>query len=291
MDTQLVNQLTAVKNEIDKKLTAYLKTDNQLLAGLKESINYSLFSGGKRIRPIFCILVGELFNIVADKLFSIACALEMVHTSSLILDDLPSMDNAQMRRGKPANHLVFGSEVAVLASISLMMRAFEIIEDDRTMPDDKKVEIVKLFSKTIGMSGMSGGQYVDLKFSAKDMEPTVLDYIHQYKTASLFSLAGASAAVLGGATNKQLKAVEDYALNLGMAFQIFDDILDLQGRTEETGKSLLRDKGSFVKLYGLERSQELAEKYTEKAFKSLNIFKYQNQHLILFGKLLLNRRA
>lgn len=291
MDNHFIAQLKIIKTTIDNKLAEYVDTDDQLLVGLKNAICYSLFSGGKRVRPIFCILVGEIFHIPVERLISVACALEMIHTSSLILDDLPSMDNALLRRGKPANHLVFGSDVSVLASISLMMRAIEIIGEDCTVTDEKKMKILKLFAKTIGMSGMSGGQYVDLKFSAKEMETTVLNYIHRYKTASLFSLAGVSAAVMGDATEKEMKAIDDYALNLGMAFQIYDDILDLQGRTEETGKSNSRDKGSFVKLYGLKKSHEMAEEYTEKAFKSVEVFKDRYQSLVLFGKLLLNRRA
>ena len=178
------------KEYFEEKLSEYASIKEPLLEKLQESINYSLYSGGKRIRPLFAFIVGDLLNIPKSKLTSLACALEMIHTASLIMDDLPHMDDAAMRRGKPANHVIYGQDVAALASIGLLTRAYEIVLADPELPDDKKTPIVRKLAGVVGIDGLVGGQFVDLKFTNESIEYPTLEYIHNHKTAALFVASG-----------------------------------------------------------------------------------------------------
>jgi len=279
------------KNFVDAKLEQYMSNKEPLLNVLQESINYTLYSGGKRVRPLFCFIAGELFDVPRGKLISLACALEMIHTASLIMDDLPHMDDAKLRRGKPANHLVYGQDVAALASIGLLTRAYEVVLKDPELPDNKKTLVVSKLANVVGVNGLVGGQFVDLKFSNESMEYLTLEYIHTYKTASLFMASGSTAAIIGNATEEEIQALEEYAKNLGFAFQILDDLLDSEGKVEEVGKSLQTDKGSFVTLYGIERSKQLVKEYTDKALDAIKIFDGKNDKLKALGQMLLKRQS
>lgn len=279
------------KDYFEEKLVAYATTKEPLLGVLQESINYSLYSGGKRIRPLFAFTVGELFGVSREKLTTLACALEMIHTASLIMDDLPHMDDATMRRGKPANHVVYGQDVAALASIGLLTRAYEIVLADPELPDDKKAKVVQRLANVVGIGGLVGGQFVDLKFANQEMEYSTLDYIHNHKTAALFVASGSTAATICDATGEQVEALEEYASNLGFAFQILDDLLDATGTEEEVGKSLQKDKGNFVAFYGAEKCRDLVEQYTNGAIRAIHIFDGKNDKLIVLAQLLLKRRS
>ena len=279
------------KNFIDAKLEDYMANKEPLLNVLQESINYTLYSGGKRVRPLFCFIVGELFDVPREKLISLACALEMIHTASLIMDDLPHMDDAKIRRGKRANHLVYGQDVAALASIGLLTRAYEVVLKDPELPDNKKTLVVSKLANVVGVNGLVGGQFVDLKFSDEAMEYSTLEYIHTYKTASLFMASGSTAAIIGDATDDEIHALEEYAKNLGFAFQILDDLLDFEGKVEDVGKSLQQDKGNFVALYGIEKSKQLVQEYTDKALDAIKIFDGKNDKLKALGQMLLKRKS
>jgi geranylgeranyl diphosphate synthase type II len=276
---------------IDQKLQEYMAKGNPLLKVLQESINYTLFSGGKRIRPLFCFIVGELFDLRRDKLLSLACALEMIHTASLIMDDLPHMDNATTRRGKPANHVIYGQDVAALASIGLLTRAYEVVLNDPGLPDEKKSKIVSKLANVVGIDGMVGGQFVDLKFSNKSMDHATLDYIHTHKTAVLFAASGTTTAIIGDATEAELLALEVYANNIGFAFQIADDLLDVLGDTQEVGKTLKRDNGNFVMLHGVEKSKQVLQEHENRATEAIQLFQGKNDKLIALGQMLLKRRS
>lgn len=279
------------KNLVDTKLKEYMAKEVPLLHVLQESINYTLYSGGKRVRPLFCFIAGELFDVPRERLISLACALEMIHTASLIMDDLPHMDDAKLRRGKPANHLVYGQDVAALASIGLLTRAYEVVLEDPELPADKKTRIVGKLANVVGINGLVGGQFVDLKFSNESMENSTLEYIHTYKTASLFMASGVTAAIIGDATDEEIQALDIYAKNLGFAFQILDDLLDSEGKIEEVGKSLQKDKGSFVALYGIEKSKRLVQKYTDRALDAIRIFNGKDDKLKALGQMLLKRKS
>ncbi len=276
---------------IDQKLQEYMANGNPLLKVLQESINYTLFSGGKRIRPLFCFIVGELFDLRRDKLLSLACALEMIHTASLIMDDLPHMDNATTRRGKPANHVIYGQDVAALASIGLLTRAYEVVLNDPGLPDDKKSKVVSKLANVVGINGMVGGQFVDLKFLNKSVDSATLDYIHSHKTAVLFAASGTATAIIGDATEPEIRALEVYANNIGFAFQIADDLLDALGNSEEVGKPLKRDNGNFVMLHGVEKSKQILQEHANRATEAIQIFQGKNEKLIALGQMLLKRKS
>jgi len=287
----ILNFVEETKKLIDAKLEQYTSNEEPLLNGLQESVNYTLYSGGKRVRPLFCFIVGELFDVPKEKLISLACALEMIHTASLIMDDLPHMDDAKVRRGKPVNHLIYGQDVAALASIGLLTRAYEIVLDDPELPDDKKNQVVGRLANVVGINGLVGGQFVDLKFSNEAVDNSTLEYIHTYKTASLFVTSGETAAIIGDATEGEIRALETYAKNLGFAFQILDDLLDVEGNVEEVGKSLKNDNGGFVTLYGVEKSKQLAQEHTDKALDAIKIFNGKNDKLKELGQMLLKRKS
>ncbi len=283
--------LKQIKEYIDSELMRHMSNEEPLLNGLLESINYTLFSGGKRIRPLFCLMAGELFNVPNERLITLACALEMIHTASLIMDDLPHMDGAMIRRGKQANHLVYGQDVATLASIGLLMKAFEVVLNDPRLPDDKKTAVVSNLAKVAGIGGMVGGQFVDLKFSDKSMDYETLEYIHIQKTASLFVTAGKTTAILGNANEDEMYALETYAKNLGFAFQVLDDLMDLQGTVDKVGKKLKKDKGNFAVLYGIKKSKEVVKECTNNAIDAVKIFHGKNDKLIALGQMLLKRKS
>jgi geranylgeranyl diphosphate synthase, type II len=290
MDDILV-YLRDTREYFEEKLSEHASIKEPLLEKLQESINYSLYSGGKRIRPLFAFIVGDLLDIPKSKLTSLACALEMIHTASLIMDDLPHMDDAAMRRGKPANHVIYGQDVAALASIGLLTRAYEIVLADPELPDDKKTAIVRKLAGVVGIDGLVGGQFVDLKFTNESIEYPTLEYIHNHKTAALFVASGTAAAIIGNASQQAIKAVEEYAQNLGLAFQILDDLLDVTGTEKEVGKSLKKDRGSFVTFYGIEKCRQLVEEYTAKAIASIQIFDSRNVKLAALGQILLKRKS
>lgn len=283
--------LIEAKKLIDSKLEQFMANDEPLLTVLQESVNYTLYSGGKRVRPLFCFIVGELFGVPKERLITTACALEMIHTSSLIMDDLPHMDDGKVRRGKPANHMVFGQDVSALASIGLLTRAYEIVLNDPELPDEKKTRVVSRLAHTVGINGLVGGQFVDLKFSNENVDAASLEYIHTHKTASLFITSGVTAAIIGSANDNEISALEVYAKNLGFAFQILDDLLDMEGNAEDVGKSLQKDKGGFVTLYGVEKSKQLVQEYTDKALNATIVFEGKNEKLIALGHMLLKRRS
>jgi geranylgeranyl diphosphate synthase, type II len=286
-----MSYLYETKKYFEEKLSEYMPGKERLLEKLQESINYSLYSGGKRIRPLFAFIVGDLFGVARERMVSLACALEMIHTASLIMDDLPHMDNAALRRGKPANHVIYGQDVAALASIGLLMRAYEIVVADPGLPADKKALIVGKLAGAVGIDGLVGGQFVDLKYASQSVEYPVLEYIHNHKTASLFVASGTTAAIIGEASEQKVTAIEEYAENLGFAFQILDDLLDVTGAEEEVGKSLQKDKGSFVAFYGLEKCRGLVKEYTDRAIKSVKIFDGRNSKLVALGQMLLTRKS
>lgn len=280
-----------MKYLIDEKLKKYIKSEKPLLKGLYESINYTLFSGGKRVRPLFCFIIGDLFNVPRDRLISLACAVEMIHTASLIMDDLPHMDDAKIRRGKPANHLIYGQDAAALASIGLLTKAYEVVLNDDEIPDNKKTLIVNKLANVVGINGMVGGQFVDLRFSNESIEYSTLEYIHTYKTASLFVATGTTAAIICNATEEEINALEIYAKNLGFAFQILDDLLDHMGKIEEVGKSVHIDKGNFITFYGIEKSQQLIQEYANHALNAIKIFEGKNDKLTALAQMLLKRKS
>jgi geranylgeranyl diphosphate synthase type II len=207
------------------------------------------------------------------------------------MDDLPHMDDGKIRRGKKANHLVHGQDVAALASIGLLTRAYQVVLTDPLLPDDQKNRVTSRLLHAVGLEGMVGGQFTDLKFSDKSMEQSTLRFIHTNKTASLFVAAGAAAAIVGGASVEQISAIETYAFNLGFAFQVLDDILDFEGDVEDVHKTIRNDRGNFVTLYGVEKSKELVRRHTNDAVDALRIFEEKSEKLTALAQILLKRKG
>lgn len=257
------------------------KLDKLIAAGMYPPIifaamRYSLFAGGKRIRPVLLMAAGDAINSSGEKYIDAACAMEMIHTYSLIHDDLPSMDNDDFRRGKLTSHKVFGEGMAILAGDALLTGAFEILGKQTGTAPAILLEVTFEIAAAAGAGGMIGGQAIDLISAGKKTEPADLKYMHEAKTGALFKAALRAGAKLAGGSDWQLAALTNYAESFGLAFQITDDILDVTGNTEKTGKPVGSDiknqKSTYVSLYTIEEARNFANKTVIKAIDSLDIF-------------------
>ncbi len=241
---------------------------------LFESIRYSLTAGGKRIRPILVLESAKSVGMKnIDDILDIAVATEFIHTYSLIHDDLPSMDNDDLRRGKPTNHKVFGEAIAILAGDGLLTYAFELISKNKSVEPLKLLKVINILSNGTGIYGMVGGQAADIL--AEEGRFKDIEFIHLHKTAKFLESCCWIGGVLGNGDKHQQKALKDYGRYIGLAFQIQDDILDEIGNTEKLGKTVGKDKESnkltFPSIYGIEKSKEIAQEYLEKALKNIEI--------------------
>ena len=230
---------------------------------LRDAMRYSLLAGGKRLRPILCLAACELVGGSSELAMPTAVALEMIHTMSLIHDDLPAMDNDDLRRGRPTNHKVYGDAMAILAGDAMLSRAFEMVAvRSPNVPADRLLRVVGELALVSGAPGLVGGQVVDLESEGKAVDLETLEYIHLHKTAALLRACVVTGALIGGASDDQLQAMRTYANGIGLAFQIIDDILDVTASSEvlgkTAGKDLLADKTTYPKLLGLEASREKA---------------------------------
>lgn len=227
-----------------------------------KSMKYTVTLPGKRLRPVMCIEACRFFGGDIEAAMPTACAIEMLHAQSLIHDDLPCMDNDDFRRGKPSNHKVFGEAIAVLAGDALLSFAPQlIIEKSDKLSDSVKIKVLHEFMKTAGAYGLIAGQVVDIESENKGIkDPDVLEFIHTHKTADLFRLALKAGAIIAGADENGLKDMDELAQKFGLAFQIYDDILDEISTFEELGKTVGKDKEAnkltYTSLYGLEKAQE-----------------------------------
>jgi geranylgeranyl diphosphate synthase type II len=237
---------------------------------IHDAMKYSLLAGGKRLRPILAIMASSLFDGNVDEVMPFACSLEMIHTYSLIHDDLPAMDNDDYRRGKLTNHKMFGEGFAILAGDALLNMAFEIMH--QALIDNPKLENIKAaayISKASGTQGMIGGQCIDLYYEGKCIDLNVLNDMHDKKTGALIRASLVAGALISGAKDEDVKRLEKFGQLIGLAFQISDDILDVEGSTEKLGKQTGSDannnKSTFVSYYGLAKSKEMAKDIIEEA--------------------------
>jgi geranylgeranyl diphosphate synthase type II len=249
---------------------------------LTEAMRYSLLAGGKRVRPALCLAACALVGGDSRAAMPSACAVEIVHTMSLIHDDLPSMDNDDFRRGRPTNHKVYGEDVAILAGDALLTYAFELIARDTPrdlVSSDRALRIVVELARASGAAGLVGGQVVDIQSENKEVGLDVLRYIHEHKTAALLEAAVVCGALAGGADDATVEKLRRYALNIGLAFQIVDDILDVTQSTEVLGKTAAKDlasnKTTYPKLLGLDASKQEAERLIDEAIAQLGGFDAQ----------------
>lgn len=288
MQEMIIGYLQEIKQVVDAEIEKRLKNDNPLIDALYKSALYSA-SGGKRVRAIFACLVGRLFDVPNEKLIFPSCALELIHAASLIMDDLPYMDDSQLRRGKPANHVVFGQDVALLASIGMISEATQMLLSDERLPMDIRIRTTELLTASFGFDGLAAGQFVDLKLKQKNVDFEIIEFINHKKTAALFTAAGKIAATIGGANESQLQAIQDFSEDIGFAFQIIDDILDIAGDEKIVGKNLKHDKMNFVRLVGMEEAQRYLKDYQQRAVQALDIFGGKASELKDFSQYLIER--
>lgn len=236
-----------------------------------EAMRYSLMAGGKRLRPILCLATCELMGGTVEMAMPTACALEMIHTMSLIHDDLPAMDNDDYRRGKLTNHKVYGEDIAILAGDGLLAYAFEhVAAETQNVPADRLLKVVALLGRAVGAAGLVGGQVVDLECEGKsDVSLETLNFIHNHKTAALLEASVTSGGIVAGASDQDVQRLSRYAQNIGLAFQIVDDILDITATQEELGKTAGKDlkaqKATYPSFWGLEKSREQAQQLVKDA--------------------------
>lgn len=243
-----------------------------------EAMRYSLMAGGKRLRPILCLATCELMGGTIEMAMPTACALEMIHTMSLIHDDLPAMDNDDYRRGKLTNHKVFGEDIAILAGDGLLAYAFEHVAiETKNVPADRLLRIVAILGRAVGAAGLVGGQVVDLESEGKGgISLDTLNFIHNHKTAALLEASVTSGGILAGVSDNDLQRLSRYAQNIGLAFQIVDDILDITATGEELGKTagkdLLAQKATYPSFWGIEESRKQASTLISQAKAELADF-------------------
>ena len=261
---------------------------------LRDSMRYSLLAGGKRLRPILCLAACELAGGDPEKALPTAVALEMIHTMSLIHDDLPSMDNDDLRRGRPTNHKVYGDAIAILSGDALLTRAFEMVSiRTKGVPAERLLRVVGELSLVAGAPGLVGGQVVDLECEGKEVDLKTLEYIHLHKTGALLKACVTSGALIGGASEKLLGALGVYAKGIGLAFQIIDDILDVTASSEvlgkTAGKDLIADKTTYPKLLGLDESRRRADQLVAEAKNALEPWSAKSTPLLSLADYITNR--
>ncbi|HEX8372859.1 MAG TPA: farnesyl diphosphate synthase [Chthoniobacterales bacterium] len=269
----LPSYLKSTQRAVDAALKIYLPPASTKPVTIHKAMRYSLFAGGKRLRPILCVAAAEACGGRIENALPAACAVEMVHTYSLIHDDLPAMDNDDFRRGKPTNHKVFGEAIAILAGDALLTLAFEVLAAAAPTQRYSIAEQIRELAQAGGSRALIGGQVADLEAEGKKITISQLRYIHRAKTAALLTSSIRLGAISADATNAQLTALTTFAENLGLAFQVIDDILDVTQTSEKLGKSAGKDvaaqKATFPALLGLEKSRAEAHRLTDESLAAL----------------------
>lgn len=273
------NELLKKKNIIEEALKEYFPINNDFHKTVFESMGYSINAGGKRLRPVLMMEVCKILGGDIKDVLPFACSIEMIHTYSLIHDDLPAMDNDDYRRGKLTNHKVYGEGIAILAGDGLLNLAFETMIEStlkNEFKDNRGIKATYEIIRASGVNGMIGGQIVDLESEGKRVSKEVLEFIHLNKTSALIEASVKAGAIIGGASQAKFKALSEYARCIGLAFQVVDDILDVIGNEEELGKKvgsdIEKEKSTYPSLYGLEKSKEIAKDLIDKSLQSLDIF-------------------
>lgn len=280
--SKIKEELNLAIEEVEKYIKKYSDYNLKYREVLKEAMDYSLFTGGKRLRPVFGLKTFLMFDDNFERYMKYAVAVECIHTYSLIHDDLPSMDNDDYRRGKKTNHKVFGEDIAILAGDALLNTAFELmVMDDENLENEltqykRKIEAIKEISYYSGINGMIGGQVIDITSNKENITKDKLFNMYKMKTAGLFQAAIISGAIIGGASNEEIEILKDYSLYLGLSYQIQDDILDL-----EEDKSI--DKLTYVSFLGIEEAKKIMDNYVSRALEALD--KLENRDTIFLEKL------
>jgi geranylgeranyl diphosphate synthase type II len=292
--SKLEKYLSVKKDIIDARLKSYFPHNDTNI--IWESMGYSLMAGGKRLRPLLTVAVAEVFDYPVENVIPAACAIEMIHTQSLVHDDLPAMDNDDLRRGKPTNHVVFGEAIAIITGDALFASAFMTISKytPELVGSEKIVKVIFEIAEAAGAGGMCGGQALDVtleKNAGLNFNEEILYTVHRQKTGALIRAAVRSGAILAGTTDAQLENLTEYSENIGLAFQIIDDVLDVTGDSEKLGKKAQKDdnKLTFPKIFGVDKSLEIAEKHVNYALENISSFGEKSEYLELLAHYILKR--
>jgi len=280
-------------NRVNKALDRFLPSEKTRPATIHKAMRYSLFAGGKRMRPALTLAAAEACGGDEEAALPLACAVECIHTYSLVHDDLPAMDNDDYRRGKLTNHKVFGEGIAVLAGDALLTQAFEIVVQCRSWPRYPHQQIVLELARAAGSLQLIAGQVADLEGEGKKVSVQDLRYIHERKTSALLCCAVRLGGISANCSLAQLKALTDFGYHVGLAFQVIDDILDVTQTSEQLGKTAGKDtkaqKATYPSIVGLEKSRKVATQLTNKAFAALKPFKGKAVALEALAEYLLKR--
>jgi geranylgeranyl diphosphate synthase type II len=293
----LKSYLNEKREMIEESLKKYFPEPRGPATDVIKAMNYSLFAGGKRLRPILCIAGSEAVGGDEKDVIPVACALELIHTYSLIHDDLPVMDNDDMRRGKPTSHKVFGEAIALLAGDGLLTEAFHLMTEtvlSESLDPRTLVTVMGMIATAAGYDGMVGGQVVDIQMEGKEVDSDIVEYIHRQKTGALITASVRAGATLGGGDEHQVKAITSYGENIGLAFQISDDILDIESDSQSLGKNVGGDawkgKITYPAVFGLSRSKEMREEMINMAIKSLEPFDHSADPLRHIARYIIERK-
>ncbi len=285
------------KNIIDKNLEEYLN-ELQNPYVIAEGMRYSVLNGGKRLRPLLLLMGLQLLGHDENLGIPSGCAIEMIHSYSLVHDDLPALDNDKFRRGQLTTHAKFGEAEGILIGDALLTHAFNIlVEKNKGLSPVQILEIIRKTSDYSGINGMIGGQMVDIESEGKEIDYDTLKYIHKHKTGKLIKLPLEVACIIASASEEQKKSIEEYGELIGLAFQIKDDILDVEGDFEKLGKpigsDLALEKSTYPSIFGLEKSKEILKEVIDKAKKVLeDNFEFENRKLLIdLADFLLNRES
>ena len=273
--------LAELQGAVDDFLDRNLPAENAYPPSIHKAIRYSLFAGGKRLRPVLTLAAAEAVGGRREDALPAAAALEMIHTYSLIHDDLPAMDNDDLRRGKPTSHVVFGEAIAILAGDALLTHAFHIlatvcVSSDRAKGDPyaRRLRALGVLAAAAGMNGMIGGQVIDLESEGKKVDAVTLERIHRMKTGALMEAAAHLGALLGGGSDEEIERIAGFGREVGLAFQIVDDLLDREGDPAELGKTAGKDlkagKATYPSIHGTERARHRAKELAEQAIALLS---------------------
>ena len=280
---------------INEKLKIYINDYKKSPEILRKAISYSLKNGGKRFRPVLCLAVAGSLGCSYEDVVPTACAIELIHTYSLIHDDLPSIDNDDLRRGKPTCHKIFGEDIAILAGDALFAEAFNIILKYQQSGSEKKIEVLAEIGQASGALGMVAGQTVDVFYTGKKITRQKLMYMHKNKTGKLIIAAARCGAILCNASQDHMNKFTHYAENIGMAFQITDDILDVVSSSEDIGKTAgkdsLQNKNTFPSMFGMEKSARIAEEKVNEAIDIVKSMEINSEWLIKIANFLLLRKS
>ena len=296
---EAVADAEAFRARVEDALQASLPPETAWPATIHRAVRYSLFAGGKRIRPLLVLGAGEAVGGTVEDLMPLACAVEMVHTYSLVHDDLPAMDDDDLRRGKPTSHKVFGEAVAILAGDALLTRAFHLMAEVPARWDDARVRrrlrATALLGEACGTTALIGGQVMDLESEGRTIDAASLERLHRAKTGALLAACVRGGAILGGANEEDLAHLGRYASALGLAFQVVDDVLDATEGAERLGKTAGKDaaasKATYVSVHGLERARAIAAELRSEALEALAPFGERARNLAGLARLIVDRRS